>query len=136
MKKLTVFLSVLLLAGCLATENRKVEITHRRPDGSIAPIDTATFWWRVPYYADRKNHPMDKFIPLSDLPDNQHGVDALDADLLFFSENALRWPKTMRAPYNPPPIWTTPAPKKKKSQGVSLEERLEKPLIPHRGEVY
>jgi hypothetical protein len=135
MKKLAVFLSALLLAGCLATENRKVEITHRRSDGTVAPVDTAACWWRLPYYADRKDHPMDRFIPAADLPDSQHGIDAIDADLLFFSENAIRWPKKMRPAYRPAPIWTTPAPVKK-AKPISLREWLERNAPSPEGEVY
>jgi hypothetical protein len=142
MKKLAILLSALLLSGCLATENRRVAITHKNPDGTVSPVDTSVFWWRTPYYKDSKNHPMDKFIPLEDLPDRLHGVDPLDADLLFFSRNPIRWPKTLRAPFSPPPLWTTPAPKAKKPRGVSYEQlrrlmkKLNKPLVPQRSEVY
>lgn len=134
MKKLSIIMATLILGGCLATENRKVEITHRRADGTVAPVDTVTCWWRVPYTRDRKDHPMDRFIPAEDLPDHLRTPDAVEADLLYFSQEAVRWPKAMRPPYNPAPIWVTPAPKK--AENSSLRQRLEEPIIPHKSEVY
>lgn len=132
MKKIILALAVTLLAGCLATENRKVEITHRRADGSVASIDTETCWWRIPYYADRKDHPMDRFIPSSELPDSQHGLDSIEQDLLYFSENSMRWPEQLRAPYRPGPLWTAPA--LRKTEDSALRRRLQQPVL--RGEVY
>mgnify|MGYP001209966572 FL=1 len=137
MKKLLLTLTMFLLAGCLATENRKVAITHRQPDGTVAPVDTVTCWWRIPYYEDRENHPMDRFIPREDLPDHLHSLDSVDRDLLHFSENAIRWPKKMREPYRPAPVWVTPAPPKKENS--SLKRRLEQPILPKtqpEGELY
>jgi hypothetical protein len=80
---------------------------------------------------------MDQFIPREDLPDRQHSLDSVDRDLLYFSENALRWPERMRPPYRPDPIWVTPAPRAKEDS--SLQRRLEQPILPEtqpEGELY
>lgn len=132
MKKLLPLFASLLLAGCLATENRKVEITSR----GIAPTASNTIWWRQPYYAD---HPVDnewdKFIPSEDIPETQREQDPLDAELEYFEKHMMKWPKTMRPAYKPAPIWVTPAPKK--SSDADLKKRLSEPVLPPvEGEVY
>jgi len=131
MKKLLPLIATLLLAGCLATENRKVEITSR----GIAPTASNTVWWRTPYLADRKaDNVWDKNIPREDLPQSQHSQDPLDAEVEFFEKNVIKWPKTMPPAYNPPPIWVTPAPKSKSDS--ALREKLDQPLLKGKSEVY
>lgn len=132
MKKLLPLLASLMLAGCLATENRKVEITSR----GIAPTASNTLWWRQPYYADRPaDNEWDKFIPAEDLPRSQWVQDPVDAELEYFERHMMKWPKTMRPAYNPAPIWVTPAPKSPKD--ASLRKRMQEPVLPPaKGEVY
>jgi len=124
MKKLLPLIATLMLAGCLATENRKVEITSR----GIAPTTANTVWWRTPYRADRKaDNVWDKNIPREDLPQSQQAQDPLDAEVEFFEKNVIKWPKTMPPAYNPPPIWVTPTPKVKSKDSV-LRKKLDQPL--------
>jgi hypothetical protein len=129
MRKILPLLAILLLAGCLATENRKVKITSR----GIAPTTSNTVWWRTPYRTDRPiDNAWDKNIPEEDIPESQRKKDALDSELEFFEKNAVKWPKTMPPAYNPPPVWTTPAPK----ADSDIKKRLKEPVLPKDGEVY
>ena len=83
MKKLILTLVGLLLAGCLATENHKVEITSR----GIAPTTSNQVWWRTPYRADRSaDNPWDMFVP--------QPVDEED-EVEYFEDKVIKWPKTM-----------------------------------------
>ncbi len=132
MKKLLPLLATLMLAGCLATENIKVEITSR----GIAPTTSNTVWWRTPYRADRKaDNVWDQKIPREDLPQSQHSQDPLDAEVEFFEKNVIKWPKTMPPAYKPPPVWVNPAPKVKSKSDAILREKMNQPLVP-KGEVY
>ena len=62
------------------------------------------------------------------MPDRLRPKSGIDADLEFFRESAIRWPKTMREPYKPQTIWVTPAPKK--ADDSAIREKLNEPLLP------
>jgi hypothetical protein len=106
MRKLLLLVTPFLLTGCLATENRKVEITMR----GVPADQRADIWWRTPYTADRADdNPWDAFVP-------KPAVDPLDAELEFFSENVLKWPEKM------PPAYVPPRSSDKSDSGNNSEE--------------
>jgi len=145
MKKLLPLIATLMLAGCLATENRKVEIKQShyissaaKAAGIVCKVDDCSqcnpVWWKTPYYSNSSGSVWDKNIPREDLPQSQHAQDPLDAEVEFFEKNVIKWPKTMPPAYNPPPIWVTPAPKVKSKDSV-LRKKLDQPLK-SKSEVY
>jgi hypothetical protein len=84
MKKLLLVICGVLLTGCLATENRKVEISS---DG-VAPT-TSQVWWRTQYTADRaSDNPWDQFV-------REQPKDSVADDMEFFENNVIRWPESM-----------------------------------------
>jgi len=105
-----------MLAGCLATENRKVEITSR----NIASVNShTTLWWQKKYTGAPADNPWNAFIPPEDIPDNQRPEDALTKELKYFDKNVIKWPKKM------PPAYVAPKSIKKSSP---IEDRLKKPV--------
>jgi len=89
MKK-ALFIAIVLLSGCLATENRKVAITQKNDEG-VAIVDTSC-WWRASTagVGDDKN-PWLNYVPKA-------SVDEDAEHLKYFEDHAILWPKEMRKP--------------------------------------
>jgi hypothetical protein len=71
---------VLSLAGCLNTQNRKIEMKT-----GVSSINSGV-WWRTPYTADLSR---DKNPWLSSVPKKPISDEA------YFEENIVKWPKKM-----------------------------------------
>ena len=81
------FAAIILLTGCLATENRKVVITQR----GVAAVSTSC-WWRASTVGveDSKN-PWLKHVPAP-------AVDETAEQLKYFEKNVVQWPDEMKKP--------------------------------------
>jgi len=92
MKKLLSVALILLLSGCLTTENRKVEITLK----DIPQEERSDIWWGTPYTDNRSaDNPWDSFV-------GEPPRDTVAEDLEYFENNPLRWPAEMPPAYEAP----------------------------------
>jgi len=89
MKK-TLFIVIMLLTGCLATENRKVAITQKNDQG-VAVVDTSCWWRNSTAGVEDDKNPWLEYLPKTSVDE--------EAELLeYFEDHVVKWPKAMKKP--------------------------------------